>query len=351
MTDPVDTVPRPESNPAASAHASDVHVDDAHVAAPSHETGGHEGEHGGGHGVPELENFWNLLSKSSFNEPGTFSHDVIKHFDPYVGDPAHYAEHVADSAHPETLQFEPQKAQFQATVHKTNQNVFFAFLTVLIVILVVRRAVRKRAMIPDRAQGAVEILIEGMSNFFVSVLGTTHGPRHVPFLLGLFFFILFNNLMGLVPFMKSSTSAFQCNIVLGACVFFYVLANGLSHPKQYFLHLAGNPRSFVQWLFSPFIFVLELISELVKPFSLSLRLFGNILGEDILLGVFTVLGISLTALFTRPVMHVANPIVGIPLHLPFMFLATLTSIIQALIFALLACVYVLLVLPHEEEHH
>lgn len=312
-------------------HAAETGLPEAAGHEAGHD-GGNAEDHGEGH-TPELENFWNLLSKSSLNNPDAPTHQVIKHFDPYVEDP------------------------YAATVHQTAQNIFFAFLTVLVVIWMFRRAIRRRAMIPSRAQSLAEILIESMRNFFVSILGEKHGPRYVPFLLGLFFFILFNNLMGLVPFMKSSTNAFQCNIVLGLCVFFYVQYIGIRHngPKKYLLHLMGNPKGFVMWAMSPLLFVLEVIAELVRPVSLSLRLFGNILGEDILLGVFVVLGLTVTAAFLKPLDQFYHfeqfPIVGIPLHLPFLFLATLTSTIQALIFALLSCVYILLMLPHDEEAH
>ena len=284
--------------------------------------------HEGGE-VPELENFWNLLAKSPLNKEGTATHQVIKYFDPYV------------------------ENKIAATLHRTNQNIFFSFLTVLLAIWLARWAVRKRAMIPDRAQSAAEILIEGLSRFFVNMLGEKHGPRYVPFLLGLFFFILCNNLMGLIPFMKSSTNAFQCNIVLGLCAFVYVQYTGLrySGPRRYILHLLGNPEGVIMWIMAPFLFVLHVIGELVKPLSLSLRLFGNLLGEDVLLGVFAMLGIMVTALLTKPLFGWEHPIVGIPLQLPFLFLATLTSTIQALIFTLLTCVYILLMLPHEEGQH
>lgn len=293
---------------------------------------GHGDGHGDGHGghIPELENFWNLLSQSSFNNADAPTHAVIKHFDPYVEDPR------------------------AATLHKTNQNVFFSVLTCALVIFYVRYALRKRAMIPDRLQSSVEILVEGLNNFFLSILGRKYGPRYIPFLIGLFCFILFNNYMGLVPFMKSSTNAFQCNIVLGICVFLYVQYTGLRYngPKRYVLHLLGNPKGPIMWAMSPLMLVLEVIGELIKPISLSLRLFGNVLGEDILLGVFAMMGITITALLSQAVnLNWENPIVGLPLQLPFLFLATLTSTIQALIFSLLSCVYILLMLPHEEEEH
>jgi len=102
------------------------------------------------------------------------------------------------------------------------------------------------------------------------------------------------------------------------------------------------------WLMSPLMLVLEVLGELIKPISLSLRLFGNIMGEDILLGVFAMLGILITGALLRPV-GIEHVWLGIPLHFPFLFLAALTSTIQALIFSLLSCVYILLMLPHDEE--
>lgn len=301
------------------------HINEAHNAQAHDGHGeGHDGHEGH---IPELENFWNLLAKSPLNNEDAVTHKIIKHFDPYVED------------------------SYQATLHKTNQNVFFGLLAVVLLILFFRRALRKGAMIPDRAQSAVEIIIEGLRNFFISILGEKHGPRYIPFLLALFLFILSSNYMGLVPFMKSSTNAFQTNIVLGICVFLYVQYTGIRYNglKKYFLHFLGNPKGVIMWIMAPLLFVIEIISELIKPISLSLRLFGNVLGEDVLLGVFAMMGVTILGSLLQP-FHISHPILGIPLHLPFMFLATLTSTIQALIFSLLSCVYIFLMLPHEEEH-
>lgn len=300
------------------------------TTTPEHPAPAGESGHGGEHesGTPELENFWNLLAKSSLNREGTVTHTVIKHFDPYVADPA------------------------AATRHQLNQNVFFSLLSVLLLWWLFWAALRRRAMIPGRFQSGVETLIEGLCTFFLSILGEKHGRRYLPFLIALFLFILINNLMGLVPLMKSSTSTFQTNIVLGVCVFLYVQYTGLRYngPKKYLLHLMGNPKDTVSWFMTPLMLPLEILGELIKPVSLSLRLFGNIMGEDILLGVFAMLGIMVTTGLLAP-LGVHHVWLGIPLHFPFLFLATLTSIIQSLIFSLLACIYVLLMLPHDEDAH
>ncbi len=300
------------------AHDDVEHTADAHAAD-------HGDAHGDGHHEhpPELQNFWNLLAKSSLNEEGKVTHTVIKHFDPYNGN---------------------------VRIHMLNQNVFFGILSVILTFVVLKVAMKRRALIPGRLQSAVEMLIEGLCKFFLGILGEKHGARYLPFLVSLFLFILINNLMGLVPLLKSSTNTFETNIVLGLCVFSYVQWTGIvrNGPKKYLLHLMGNPTDAVSWAMVPLMLPLEIIGELIKPLSLSLRLFGNILGEDILLGVFVMLGIAITAGVLSPV-GIENPWIGIPLHFPFLFLATLTSTIQALIFSLLAAVYIMLMLPHDHE--
>jgi len=91
---------------------------------------------------------------------------------------------------------------------------------------------------------------------------------------------------------------------------------------------------------------LHIIGELAKPLSLSLRLFGNISGEDMLLAIFVGLGISITA-----ILHPPAWMPGLPLQLPFIFLALLTSFVQALVFTLLSTIYFSLMTHHEEEEH
>jgi len=108
-------------------------------------------------------------------------------------------------------------------------------------------------------------------------------------------------------------------------------------------HMAGSPRSLVEWVLVPLNLPIHIIGELARPVSLSLRLFGNITGEDVLIAVFIGLGIASLSFLKLPV--------GVPLHVPFIFLAILTSLIQALVFALLSTVYLSLMLPHEEGHN
>jgi F-type H+-transporting ATPase subunit a len=226
------------------------------------------------------------------------------------------------------------------------QNPLFSTLVILVLCVIAAKAYRKREMIPGPLQNAVEAVVEAFSNFILGILGP-RGREFVPFLGTLFLYIWWNNLLGLVPFGKSPTSVFTTTASLGICVFCYVQYTGITKlgPWGYIHHLLGSPQDVIGWCMVPLMLPLHLIEEVAKPLSLSLRLFGNIMGEDVLLGVFAMLGVGMLAFLKLPPWA---PI-GIPLHLPFIFLAVLLSTIQALVFTLLSTIYFLQMLPHEHE--
>ena len=122
--------------------------------------------------------------------------------------------------------------------------------------------------------------------------------------------------------------------------FVYNAVGFRQHGVRYLKQFCG-PMIFM----APFMFPIEVINHLARPLSLALRLFGNIMGEHILSGVFLMLGISLMTFFWP------SAPVGIPLHLPFLFLSLLVGTIQALVFTLLGMIYLLMVLPHEHDDH
>jgi F-type H+-transporting ATPase subunit a len=102
-------------------------------------------------------------------------------------------------------------------------------------------------------------------------------------------------------------------------------------------HLAGSPKDAVGWMIAPLMFPIEILTQVSRPVTLALRLFGNILGEKIMLGFFALMGITLFYFF--------------PIQTPFMFLGLLTGVMQALVFTLLSTIYILLSVPHADEHH
>lgn len=224
------------------------------------------------------------------------------------------------------------------------QDIIFALLAAGLIVTIVRIGTRRMEMVPRPVQNAVEWFIETFRGFILGILGPA-GERYVPFLGSLFLYIWFMNLFGLVPLMRSPTSALNTTAALAICVFLYVQYTGLTRlgPKKFLLHLAGDPQDVVGWCLVPLILPLHIIGEIVKPVSLSLRLFGNILGEDVLIGVFAGLGVALLAFTKLPV--------GIPLHIPFILLALLLSTVQALVFTLLSTTYIMQMLPHDDHDH
>jgi F-type H+-transporting ATPase subunit a len=221
-------------------------------------------------------------------------------------------------------------------------DVVYALIVAGVLIAIVRLGTRRMALIPGPVQNAVEYFIEGFRSFILSILGPA-GEPYVPFLGSLFLYIWFMNLIGLVPLMKSPTSALSTTAALALCVFLYVQWIGLRRlgPVRYLKHLAGDPRDAIGWGIAPLMFPLHVIGELARPVSLSLRLFGNILGEDVLIGIFAGLGVAVVAFLKLPI--------GLPMHLPFILLAMLMSTVQALVFTLLSTIYIMQVLPHESD--
>lgn len=224
--------------------------------------------------------------------------------------------------------------------------ILFSLVLMLVIIGLVMLARRGMAVRPtSRFYIVTEMFFGGLRNFFGSVLGAHEVKKHIWLVGTLFVYILFQNLNGMVPLGYAPSANLAMNLGMAAVVFFYVLYVGISRNGfgKWFHHLMGSPDSALMWGLSPLFLVLHILEEFIRPISLSLRLFGNILGKEILLGVFLTL-ISFEV--------IKNTLwVMVPLNWPFLFLALLLSVIQALIFSMLSAVYILIVLPHGEEHH
>ncbi len=230
---------------------------------------------------------------------------------------------------------------------------FFSGLVIAIVSVVAYRVSRNAQRVPTRGQNALEAIVEYLDRLVTGIMGP-QGRAYTPFIGTLFIYILSMNLIGLVPGMHSPTSSINTTVTLALLVFIYVQYTGVRKlgPVGYIGHLAGNPRPkgvmgyATACVSVPFNLVIHVMGELTKPISLSVRLFGNIFGEDVLIAQMVLLGIAALAFFNSPV--------GLPLQLPFYLLALLTSVIQALVFSLLSVIYIFLMLPHhphQEESH
>ena len=229
-----------------------------------------------------------------------------------------------------------------------NQIIVFAWIAGLLFLFVSWLAMRKPKMVPGPFQNAVEWMVESLEDVAGGLLGS-HIEKHFPIIGALFFYILTINLLGILPGMKSATSSLDLTLALALITFLYVQFWGIRNLGivGYLDHLAGSPRDAIGWMMLPVMLPVHILGELAKPVSLSCRLFGNIFGEDTLIVVF----VSATALCLKAglVALAVPPMAGITAL--FMMLQTLTSIVQALIFSLLATVYLYMMLPHEEHAH
>ena len=221
--------------------------------------------------------------------------------------------------------------------------VIFALLISVFFSIVAIQVYRKRDLKnPGTFQNFIEMLVEGMYNFLRGVLGD-EARKYTPFLGTLFFYILAMNFMGIIPLGMSPSTNINITASLAIMVFLYAQYTGIRRLGilGYVDHLAGSPRDVIGWCLVPLLFPMHIIGELAKPFSLALRLFGNITGEDILVAAFVGLGLMALSVFHSPV--------GLPFNVPFILLGILLSTIQALVFTLLSSIYILMMLPHTEH--
>jgi F-type H+-transporting ATPase subunit a len=171
--------------------------------------------------------------------------------------------------------------------------------------------------------GFFEIVVSGLYNFAKNSIHEKAKPLF--FLIGSFtFFILLNNLLGLVPGFNPPTDQFNVTIVLGLIAFIAynllgIQVHGVSYIKQFL-----GPAWYLAWLMFP----IELISHIVRPISLALRLFGNITGDHKVGGVFFGL-------------------IPFIVPLPFMGLGVFVAGMQTFIFLLLTLVYMQMAMSHD----
>ena len=197
---------------------------------------------------------------------------------------------------------------------------------------------RRRERIPHGLQNVLEMAVESLEGLSRTLLGD-QGPKFAPFLGTFFLYILLMNLLGLLPGFASPTANLNITLGLALIVFVVVQYYGVQNngPWGYLKHFTGD----IWWLV-PLIFPVHVIGELVRPISLSLRLFGNILGEETVIAMLV--GMSFLSF------KVHGLLVGLPLPfaLPMMLLALFTGTVQALVFTLLTAAYLAGTMAHPE---
>jgi len=218
---------------------------------------------------------------------------------------------------------------------KAWENVIFSILIISVLTLAAYLVSKKRSMIPGRFQNAWEVYVGSVDDFVSGIMGPA-GREFVPFIGTLFIYILVMNFAGLVPLVKSPTSSWSTTLALALCVFVYVQYTGFKRLGflGYIDHLAEKPRGILAFsvIIPILMFFLHMISELVRPISLSLRLRSNIWGDDTLLAVLAGFGIG-----------------GVPLLFFNTLIVIIASLVQAVVFCLLTTIYFTLIVTGEEH--
>ncbi|MDI6744900.1 MAG: F0F1 ATP synthase subunit A [Thermodesulfovibrionales bacterium] len=205
--------------------------------------------------------------------------------------------------------------------NKIPHNVTYAVLASVILItaaLAIRRSLR---MVPTGFQNFIEVVVEAFLKLSEENIGHHWGKTLFPIIGTLFMFILVCNFMGLIPGFASPTSNINTNAAMAVPVFLATHYYGIKvHGIKYLNHFLGPIRSIFALPLMLLMFFIEFIGHLVRPVTLSVRLFGNMVAKHIILGVLATLA---------------------PLFVPILILGlgTLVSLIQAFVFALLATLY------------
>jgi F-type H+-transporting ATPase subunit a len=215
--------------------------------------------------------------------------------------------------------------------HWTLTHVLGALLVMLFVIWGAFRFYRgmnsDERLVPPAKMGMrnlFELLTDGSFNIMAGVMGEKNAKRFLPLIGSLALFILFSNLMALIPGFAPPTDTLKTNLALAVIVFLATHYYGVKeHGLAYFKHFAGPIP-----LLAPLMIPIELISHIARPVSLALRLMGNMASDHKVVASFFAL-------------------VPLLVPVPFLILGILVSVVQALVFCLLSTVYISMAVAHD----
>ncbi|MGE0747831.1 MAG: F0F1 ATP synthase subunit A [Rhodospirillales bacterium] len=213
-----------------------------------------------------------------------------------------------------------------ADVSFTNSSLVMV-IAVALVIIFLFAATRRRALVPGRLQSMAELAYEFVANLIRDTVGN-EGRRYFPIIFTIFMFVLFGNLLGMVPYSFTFTSHIIVTFAMALVVFVAVTILGFAkHGMHFFSFFVPPGVSKAMW---PLLIPIEILSYLSRPISLSVRLFANMLAGHTLLKVF--------AGFV--------PALGVAGVLPLAFVSALTGLeiviafLQAYVFTILTCLYI-----------
>ena len=195
-------------------------------------------------------------------------------------------------------------------------HVIYSWVVILLLIGLGFLASRGIGMIPSKAQNVFEILLGGIEDFMVDITGD-EGRWLFPLVATIFIYIFVSNLIGLVPGFFPPTASLNTTASCALVVVIFTHIIGVKyHGIKYIKHFTGPV-----WWMIPIIFPIEVIGHVARILSLSFRLFGNMMGHELVLGIL----FGLAGLFFAP--------------LPIMALGIFVALVQAFVFFLLSIMY------------
>jgi F-type H+-transporting ATPase subunit a len=213
------------------------------------------------------------------------------------------------------------------------QSSLWMLIGVLLATTLFTLSFRKKSVVPGRWQNVSEMMYDTVSNLIDENLGEK-GRAFFPFIFSIFIVVLMGNLMGLIPYSFTYTSHIIVTGTLALLVFFVATVTGfVKHGLHFFSFFlpAGVP-----WPLAPLIIAIEVISYLSRPFSLSVRLFANMVAGHTMLKVFAGFSVSLLAIAFGQVLGFLPVFINTAL----LGLETMIAFIQAYVFTVLTCMYI-----------
>ena len=214
---------------------------------------------------------------------------------------------------------------------KLSAMLLLGTLLLLLVFVLASRKQEGRLVPEGRLANFLEMMVVFVRNeIAIPNIGKEEGPRYVPYLLSVFFFILTLNLLGLLPWMFSATGSVAVTGALAAITFVLTQVASIRSAGLwgYLKHLTGGVPAFL-W---PIMIPVEILGLFTKPFALTLRLFANMLAGHIVL--FCLIGLIFF------IGHIAVAAVAVPLGMAIYFLELFVAFLQAFIFTMLSALYI-----------
>jgi F-type H+-transporting ATPase subunit a len=175
-------------------------------------------------------------------------------------------------------------------MHGITQYTFWLIVSSIVLLIIMFAFAKRVAVVPrGRFANAVEYVIEYLENDVgVGILGKESWRRHLPFLGTLFMFIVVNNIIGIIPGMKPGTGTISTTAALALVVFIYFVRVGMKNHGVWGYIKSLAPKG-VMFPLNILIWVIELISTLLRPITLAVRLFCNMFAGHIVLGSFALM--------------------------------------------------------------